>query len=425
MKQSKIWLLQPSLFVALIWLFVNDPTRLTNLVPSFSTSVINNSSVETTVYTLPTKSSHFYRLGQLSMSLNATDNNAIVFEEYSRIAGTNISSANDIQLYHQAIISSCERQSKLNQVWGFNWFVNIGLLLAIAVFVGTFLPFLKAVAEPLIVLAAEMIYKLKNVLEPLGYVLCLLCIIEGERYVTHIGFYLVYLGCLGFLGMLYYSGIRHSDGEYKTEKFLIFFGFLLAAWAPLAVHYQSQIIGFMTVVALYSILGFGCDYGSLCWAIGFDNANAMHRCVSISMGLIPAFLWASMNNAISPKYLEPFASGMTVYALIAYFIALLIMSHGHYWYRHKNDIHVSSNIVMILSLIACIFVGSVYSIPCIMNTALVFVFLYGTDKISTMSRDTYVNLFIVSVIAIIAFMQLKTHPKFLIDMFDASNIVKK
>merc|ERR1711988_1871293 len=60
------------------------------------------------------------------------------------------------------------------------------------------------------------------------------------------------------------------------------------SWAALcaassAVRFQSPLLGYLTVVAIFCALGFCVQSRGLCYVIGFDSKHVMERCCVASM----------------------------------------------------------------------------------------------------------------------------------------------
>merc|ERR550514_644915 len=64
---------------------------------------------------------------------------------------------------------------------------------------------------------------------------------------------------------------------------------LALTWAPLAVHFQSVLLGYLVVLALYMVLGFSGACHGLCYCIGFHSRDQMMRVAATSALLLTGY----------------------------------------------------------------------------------------------------------------------------------------
>lgn len=71
---------------------------------------------------------------------------------------------------------------------------------------------------------------------------------------------------------------------YKDMNFYkilcIFFKYLIIYFFSKAIYYDSSLIGFMTILAFYTVLGFSFACYGLCYCIGFDDKDSIKRVFS-------------------------------------------------------------------------------------------------------------------------------------------------
>jgi hypothetical protein len=94
---------------------------------------------------------------------------------------------------------------------------------------------------------------------------------------------------------------------------------------PLALALDSDLMGYLTVVTLFGAIGFGVWAEPLCFYIGFNSENAMHRTTVGAVALLSGFFGAQMMG-VDPALLRPFSSSVSVFGTVVLFIAMLIMS---------------------------------------------------------------------------------------------------
>jgi hypothetical protein len=172
--------------------------------------------------------------------------------------------------------------------------------------------------------------------------------------------------------------------------------------------------GFMTVVSLYSALGFSVICTGLCWYIGFADKKIMHRVAATSALLIVLSVVAKF--VLSPfgkGVIAPFGTSLMIYANVTYFLALLIVSNRWYSIVESSN-YIQTNVLTVVSLIVAALVGAVANIPSCTNTAIVFGFLYMLEKIADRpqwpQQAAPVVAFLVFVAIGLASLFLKTHP---------------
>jgi hypothetical protein len=412
-----LWILQPILFVCGVCLLFTNPdfvlskvpnvlinydTQLTDLIPEFS----NNRSVN-------------WRLGQLS--LNPTED---ALKEASLLANWDISNASDFVKYGELLELSANKESYLNKILNFVTFVNTMWVISIVIITVTIGPFLYILAQPIakvlyecVKVLFDLIVMLKPLYEPLAYVLLYLLVVQGGHYPKSYGQYVSLLGALGFVPLYAYSNITHSAktglGLYPDTKFVIYNLFLMAVFVPLALFFQSSLYGFLSVGSFYGALGFSAISTGLCYVVGFDGKDSIHRCLSASMLLVP-FYFYNRDNAL----LQPFLTPVYVMGVTVYLLGLLIVSSGIY--AHKKESYFSSQIMMIASLCASMYVGSVYSVPSMYNTGVVFAVLYLMDKFAEapMWRGSeIIPIFFTGVAMYFEALYLHTHPEMIVGLF--------
>ena len=87
-----------------------------------------------------------------------------------------------------------------------------------------------------------------------------------------------------------YSTALHAPGGGDAEAFTqLTAAWLAASTAPLAIHFQSTMLGYACVVALYTFLGFNVACFGLCWCIGWTKKDAMVRTLCSSVLLLVCF----------------------------------------------------------------------------------------------------------------------------------------
>ena len=183
---------------------------------------------------------------------------------------------------------------------------------------------------------------------------------------------------------------------------------------PLALRFNSVLIGFLGVAAVYSALGFGVSAFGLCYVVGFDSDSALERCLLSSLCLLVGLFWVHVGDPGLVVYFRPLLPALSTLGSVTYFLALLIKTHSSaaYWPMQA---------LMVLSLNTAFALGSVYQVEAIRNTAAVFTALYIMEKTCDMVLRTMPSLplaiFIISVFLWRVSLYLHQHPILVFSIF--------
>lgn len=149
---------------------------------------------------------------------------------------------------------------------------------------------------------------------------------------------------------------------------------LVCCWAPLAVHFSSVLFGYLSVLALFGMLGFGVSARGCCYFIGFDSNDALQRSAVTAAILLVFFLILRILLGISPHYLAPFEPPVAVMGSIVLLLSLLIVSNRYYFLRGDKFQHY--NFIMMLALVFTILCGDTFQMRGMANTGKTFAALW-------------------------------------------------
>jgi len=281
----------------------------------------------------------------------------------------------------------------------------------------------KAFCENVIVPTLRRLHEL-GVFELIAYELAILLSVEGARYPTgsDAGINVSLLGGLLFLPCWAYStGLHMSSSGGNKDKFLVLSHVMVASiLVPLAVIHQSQLIGFLAVLAVYGSLGFIFLAFGFGFLIGFDSKDALLRCVAASVVLIVGF--GSMRVAgLSPTWLRPFAVGAMCLGNVMYFLGMLIATSCIR--RHEGHYYAWQG-AMVASLAAALLVGCVFAIPAMTNTACTFLVLWLLEKQLEINWNHWaiVVIFFNCLGLCLVSLWLNHHPEFILALFNAKGV---
>jgi hypothetical protein len=229
------------------------------------------------------------------------------------------------------------------------------------------------------------------------------------------------------------SGARPWRALGEDARVVLTGGYFCLAWAPMAVHFQSSLLGYMSVCALYAALGFsGCCFG-LCYCIGWESEASMQRTAATSALLLAAFVASrGVCSEISSPALEgvlaPFGPAVGVMGGVTLFLALLIMSSYYYDYRGRSrteSTYWRRQAVMVVSLLAASSAGHMLGMPGLANTATTFGVLYTMQKWSEVHLELgkwngWVLVLALSCATYKCALWLNLHPGFVASLFDAA-----
>jgi len=137
------------------------------------------------------------------------------------------------------------------------------------------------------------------------------------------------------------------------------------------------LLGFLSVLAFYALLGFSVVATGLCYYIGFRSKNEMQRVCITSIILILLFSILKIAG-VKPVYLTPFATGVMTMGCITYLLGCLILSSKFYLWREPG--YVYYQLLMIGSLAIMVLVSSVFNIQPMYNVGCTFAAFYIAEK---------------------------------------------
>lgn len=109
-------------------------------------------------------------------------------------------------------------------------------------------------------------------LELLVWAACFGLIVAGKYFSPSVGSFIALPGCLGLVGAYTFTLKVHAKGGGDVKLALKIASILCSVvWGITAIWYDSSMIGFMTVGALESLLGFVAMSVPFCYMIGFQR----------------------------------------------------------------------------------------------------------------------------------------------------------
>ena len=160
-------------------------------------------------------------------------------------------------------------------------FVNIAWFVSIVGIVCTIIPFIVKLLLPLkdifagSVSSALLAMHRNGVFSMVGFYFCLCLVVQGSRYppgYAHSAVMVSLSGAMGFAPCIVYSlsllSRQEETGMRQITRIAMLYCLLVLA--PLAVFFQSPLMGFLSCIALFDLCGFGIRYMGIGYEIGFE-----------------------------------------------------------------------------------------------------------------------------------------------------------
>jgi hypothetical protein len=218
-----------------------------------------------------------------------------------------------------------------------------------------------------------------RVWEMVLYLICLGAIAAGR--VMPVGNTLapVLPGCLGLLGCFYFSKRLHG---FRPESWMAWLFVLV--WGAAALVYRSETLGFFTVSAALTGLGFFAGMVPGVVFLGFRNADVIPR-TTLAASVLLAVHVALHCLGTEPAVLAPFRVGMGFLGAFVYLLGLLILSSLHYarrgWPQEQRWVrYATMQVLTIASGITALYLGSVYKVEMLLGLGGTFFYLYLMEK---------------------------------------------
>ena len=229
-----------------------------------------------------------------------------------------------------------------------------------------------------------------------------------------------FIGCIGLIGGVFYTNWLHFGGEgievfdiqkshaaanpkefgenrkWWAEHFPNIANWaLVVVWSLATIHYESQVLGFISVWALMAALGFMAGMAPCCIYLGFEKDAYVLRTTIVSGVLCFFYVLVELLNynqiplseIVAPIYVA-FEPGLAFMATFVYYLCLLIVSSKYYSgkdaYRDNGralgDNFIPLQFLSIGSGIACLYIGSVFGLSTMLGVGGTFFYIYLAEK---------------------------------------------
>jgi hypothetical protein len=221
----------------------------------------------------------------------------------------------------------------------------------------------------------KVIYRARVLLEILAYVVSLALIASGywltdSSYLT----WTVFTGCILFGGSVMASlWIHKIDGD-DPKPLAAFF---MVVWGAVAVFYNMPEVGFLSAMALMTILGFSIIVKPMCYAFGFEEDKHIPTATMAGIFLLIVFCVVHIFVPEAISAVTVFKPGVFWVASFVAFIGLLIMSSK--WYAEGRD-YITLQLITVVVLGAALAAGLTFGINPLAGMAGTFLVFYLAAK---------------------------------------------
>mmetsp|Transcript_15253 Transcript_15253/g.38297 ORF Transcript_15253/g.38297 Transcript_15253/m.38297 type:complete len:477 (+) Transcript_15253:52-1482(+) len=455
------WLLCPALFVAAVFRLAIDPEPLLERAPALWPPPSADTGALRVVPPHPSSLHQAFRLGQLATQcsrwLGTCPQGALA--EAAEVVGSGRKVTSAELLGVEALVRDLDaKRSYVNRLFGLLSFVNVVMFFSIVGIIATvgpafavvFGPFFRKYVFALVLFVSRRLLALLTppydfatktlppilhrwcVFEVSGYALSFLLVSTAAAYPPEhasMACMVAVAGGFSFVCCLFYSGKLHepgfAEGFKGKERTVPFMVHMLTALAlgPIAVVFQSQMIGFFAVLAFYQAVGFTVFSTFFGWRIGFEGREWLIRCAVSSKIILMVYAVLLTTHNADQKLVYPFGTAVQILGSVVYFLALLITSS--FTLRRTPEqygSYIRANCVMAASLVLYAFLGSVWNAPALSNTAITFFVLWVERFQIESSHYPVVSVFLVSCASAWSCHYLSTHPSFLLAMIQPEGV---
>jgi hypothetical protein len=397
--QQFIWTAQSLLYIMFVYQLCYNQDAVKNYVPK----LVSFHSEQSPIKYIPNVSLNRVQIWKLSELMGSGDINLV--NDASELVGFKFVSLDQLKEFTKELQQT--EVGTFEKFWNLFSLVNVIWTFAIAGISITFIPTVFYIFGPLALQLCKLIYNIGVMLYPyaeqIGYGLTIVILSQTVHMNKYVGYYFGLLSLSCYYAMNVYSTVKHDAHS--------FVGFMLCAipTAFLTVYYESNFMGFVTVLLAYCSLGFMAVSSSLCIMIGFDNKLATSRCVVISMMFVPMYYHISTYT----DFLKYFQYGAYIMGPIVYFLGLLISTE-----LEKGP----ADLLMIGSIIVTLYTSAIISNLCMYNVALTFSVLYTFMTVGKILNaiDSVVIVFVTCVGLYYASLYLTIHPEFLASILNGA-----
>jgi len=195
-------------------------------------------------------------------------------------------------------------------------------------------------------------------------------LLYGGKLWPHTGMWLVMPGAFLLLVALWVTAnLRLQAGVCITS------GICTVVWGVAAVAYASPVLGFMTMMALETFLGFSFLVEPLCVTIGFEKEDSIPRAMLGSLAILIFYITTHVNGT-PVGALAVFSTGALFMGSFVYYLGCLIISSKYY----TRDNYAITQLITLVSGVAALYFGATFHLETLLGIGGTFFFLYLIEK---------------------------------------------
>jgi len=410
------------LAIGAVWMLYLDSGQILELTPRFPFFGGNGApTIDEVLPIYPRNQLEAYDLGAFATRLqHSTGDHAPLLKEASAMLGRLVTAA-ELKGVRATLLTMESHQSIVQKVWGFFSFVNIMWLAAIfgvAVSIG---PALWVVMSPLRdffgKLSAQVIRLLvwvaKEIVFPIGirlhtygifeiaaFAMAFMLTAQGQRMGKDAGMYVCISGLVALHLCAMYSFQLHGRrleayfrranwGVHEMVPGVVVFAFC----TPMALQYSSTLIAYAATAAICTSLGFGFCILPFCYVIGWQDRSGMVRSAATAATVLSVYSIACIMQ-VDPAIVAPFQSPVSVLGSVNLFLCLLIMSSYYYERTRGGGDYLRRNGTFLAAAMAAMYVGQVFGLTGMANTATTFFVLWVLEKYSELHFENNWNMWV-------------------------------
>ena len=230
--------------------------------------------------------------------------------------------------------------------------------------------------------------------EALAYMACFGAIMGGWLLPERYGLWLAFPGCLGIMGaftlthFLHYNKRQNRKSWDESMELNVYHWLAAIIWGVTAIVFASQLIGFISTMALMAALGFVAFMHPGCIYMGFKNDTVIVRATIGALGLLLIHVISTISGRHF-LYYDVFSLGFSFIGTWVYFLGILIVSSKLYsgtgaWHddggRSTGDNYLPLQFVTVLSGIAALYLGTTYGMGQLLSIGGTFFYVYLIEK---------------------------------------------
>jgi hypothetical protein len=193
--------------------------------------------------------------------------------------------------------------------------------------------------------------------------------------------------CLGLMLALTMST------HFKGENFTAFFTVIAVPWAVIAMAYNSDAVGFLTVLAVMAAAGFFAGVLPLCYVVGFQEGMVPRGTAAALLITVAAVLY----HVSGATHANPFQAGALWIGPLVLAVGLLIMASR--WYYPSHVPYLMRQLTPVAFGVLSTGIGNVWGVPHLAAIGGTFFVLYFIEKfadIPARSLVGYATVFLVA-----------------------------